>query len=63
MILHLGGGMGFGHYISVIRHPGGEWYVWDDHHGRKVDDIKKINKNTIYMLIYQKKRHCTGHFW
>lgn len=63
LVLHLGSGLGFGHYISVVRHPGGDWWVWDDQRGHKIDDIKKINPSNIYLLIYQKKRHCIGNFW
>jgi ubiquitin C-terminal hydrolase len=63
IVLHIGGTHG-GHYMSILRNPGGQWMFADDH---RLDTIKpeqaKSQHSTAYILVYMKKSICTGKGW
>lgn len=55
IILHSGLLFG-GHYVSIVRNPGGKWMLCNDSSVRAIDDVESIkNIPDAYALIYQKK--------
>lgn len=55
MVLHSGLMFG-GHYIAVVRNPGGSWVMCNDSVVRSVnpDEFHKSSLSTAYTLVYQK---------
>lgn len=53
VVIHVGMLFG-GHYITVVRNPGGRWIVLNDIHARTIMPEQVENNPDAYTLVYQK---------
>jgi ubiquitin C-terminal hydrolase len=63
IVLHVGGTQG-GHYMSILRNPGGQWMFADDNHLEPITpEQAKSRHSSVYILFYMKKSICSGKGW
>jgi ubiquitin C-terminal hydrolase len=63
IVLHVGATFG-GHYMSVLRNPGGQWVFADDHRlGKITAEQASSHYSAGYIFVYTKKSLCQGKGW
>jgi ubiquitin C-terminal hydrolase len=63
VVLHMGATFG-GHYMSILRNPGGQWMFADDHQLEKITPEQASSRHSsAYILVYMKKSICSGRGW
>ena len=48
------GGMGYGHYYAICRHPDERWYIYDDEQVSAMEDYRQANSSHFYTLFYER---------